>query len=38
MGATAVGVVLAGKGMVPEVEISVGVCLVGCRGLLIWSG
>jgi hypothetical protein len=30
--------VLAGKGMVPEVEISVGVCLVGCRGLLIWSG
>jgi hypothetical protein len=37
MGAKAVGVVLAGKGMVP-VEISVGVCLVGCRGLLIWSG
>jgi hypothetical protein len=31
------GEVLAGMGMVP-VEISVGVYLVGCRGLLIWSG
>jgi hypothetical protein len=37
MGATAVGVELAGRGTVP-VEISMGVCLVGCRGLLIWSG
>jgi hypothetical protein len=37
MGATAVGVELAGRGMFPVDEISVGVCLVGCRGLLIWS-